>query len=131
MQPSLQERLSCPTRHVDCFLRLKATHVLEHNERFNAHAQRECRYHSSEGGRVLREGIAEGDDVTQLCVCQPSDVAAICINVESRDVVIGDTGLRCAISSDPLTVVARDGSTNWIDGSGLTSIHAGTDINIC
>lgn len=79
---------------------------------------------------VDEEEMVGINGIAQLGERQSSIVATIDVDIEGRDIVIGDTDLRCSISRDPFPVIAGNGGTGWIEGPGLASVHAGADVNI-
>ena len=57
---------------------------------------------------VDEEGMVGIDGIAKLSESRSSIVAAVHVEVECRDVVVGDTDLGCPISSDPFPVITRN-----------------------
>ena len=79
---------------------------------------------------VDEEGMAGINGIAQLGECRSSIKTAVDIDVESRDIVIGDTDFGCPIGGNPFTVITRNGGTGWIECPGITFVCAGADIDI-
>ncbi len=57
-------------------------------------------------------------------------VTAVHIDVEGRNVMIGDTYLGGTIGGNPFAVITGNSGTDWIECPGSAIIHAGTNINV-
>src|SRR6266566_3180201 len=83
-------------------------------------------------GRIVlgKERMIRIKSLAQLSERQTGIVTAVHINVEGRDVMIGDTHLGGSIGGNPFAVITGNSGTGWVEGPGLAIIHAGTNINV-
>jgi hypothetical protein len=79
---------------------------------------------------VDEEGMAAVNGIAQLGEGQSSIEAAVDINVEGGNVVVGDTDFGRLIGSNPFTIITWNGGAGWVKSPCLALIHAGTDVNI-
>ncbi len=66
----------------------------------------------------------------QLGERRSSIEAAVDIDVEGCNVMVGDADFGCLVGSNPFTIVTGNGGAGWVKSPCLAFIRAGTDVNI-